>query len=332
MLRKALTLLAVLALVFTATVKTARADDTTTLKVGTLAPAESPWGQVFKIWAKGVGERTNGAIGLQFFWNGQQGDEGAMVGKMRTGQLDGAAITATGLSMIYKHVMVLQLPGLFPTWEKLDNARNNMKAGFDVEFEKQGFKVLGWGDVGMGHIMSKGFDVHTPADLKHKNCYFLAGDPIEPKFYQVIGDVTPKQVSVPEILTGLTSNTINVVNAPALAAEQLQWASRLDHMNTMVTGVGIGALVFTSAKIKSLPADAAAALIETGKVAGDALTGRIRREDAAAFARLKGRMATIDPTADEMAQWNKVFADTRAALRGSTFDAAVFDQAVKYAQ
>ncbi len=330
MLRKALALLAVLAVLTGA--RAAQADEGTTLKVGTLAPAESPWGQVFKIWAKGVSERTNGAVSLQFFWNGQQGDEGAMVGKMRTGQLDGAAITATGLSMIYKHVLVFQLPGLFSSWDKLDAARNAMKPGFDVEFEKQGFKVLGWGDVGMGHIMSKGFDVKVPTDLKHKNCYFLAGDPIEPMFYSVVGDITPKQVSVPEILTGLTSNTINVVDAPALAAEQLQWASRLDHINTLPTGVGIGALVFTSVKIKSLPADAATALMETGKVAGDALTGRIRREDAAAFARLKGRMVAYDPNPDEQAQWKKVAADTRARLRGTTFDPAVFDQVSKYAQ
>src|SRR5580698_5653132 len=108
MLQRILTLLSVVMLVtLVMGASTARADDSTTLKVGTLAPAESPWGQVFKIWAKGVNARTNGALSLQFFWNGQQGDEGAMVGKMRTGQLDGAAITATGLSMIYKHVLVL---------------------------------------------------------------------------------------------------------------------------------------------------------------------------------------------------------------------------------
>jgi TRAP-type C4-dicarboxylate transport system substrate-binding protein len=329
MLRKLPVILATLALVISA--KTARADGTT-LKLGTLAPAESPWGQVFKIWAKGVNERTNGALTLQFFWNGQQGDEGAMVGKMRTGQLDGAAITATGLSMIYKHVLVLQLPGLFRDWAKLDRARDAMKGGFDTEFDKQGFKILGWGDVGMAHLMTKGFEVHVPADLKHKNCFFIAGDPIEPMFYSVVGDVTPKQVSVPEILTGLTSNTINVVNAPALAAEQLQWASRLDHINTLPSGIGIGALVFASAKIKSLPADAQAALIETGKVAGDALTGRIRREDNASFGRLKARMAGYEPNAAEQAEWDKVFAETRARLRGSTFDAKVFDDAVRYAQ
>jgi TRAP-type transport system periplasmic protein len=330
MLRRALTLLAMLAVVLG--VRTAQADDATTLKVGTLAPAESPWGQVFKVWAKGVSERTNGTLALQFFWNGQQGDEGAMVGKMRTGQLDGAAITGTGLSTIYKQVLVLQLPGLFSTWEKLDAARNAMRPSFDAAFDKQGFKVLGWGDVGMSHIMSKGFEVRSPADLKHKNCFYLAGDPIEPMFYSVVGDVTPKQVSVPEILTGLSNNTINVVDAPALAAEQLQWASRLDHINTAVSGIGIGAIVFASAKIKSLPADAATALVETGKVAGDALTGRIRREDAAAFARLKARMVTTEPTVDEMNQWAKLFADTRARLRGAVFDPAVFDAAVKYAQ
>jgi TRAP-type C4-dicarboxylate transport system substrate-binding protein len=330
MLKRALTLLVMIAVVVG--VRTAHADDSTVLKVGTLAPAESPWGQVFKIWGKAVTERTNGTVSLQFFWNGQQGDEGAMVGKMRTGQLDGSAITGTGLSMIYKQVLVLQLPGLLPTWDKLDAVRNAMRPSFDTEFEKQGFKVLGWGDVGLSHVMSKGFEVRSPADLKHKNAYYLAGDPIEPMFYSVVGDVTPKQVSVPEILTGLSNGTVNVVNAPALAAEQLQWASRLDHINTVVSGIEIGAIVFSSAKLKSLPADAATAVIETGKVAGDALTGRIRREDSAAFARLKARMVTTEPTADEISRWEKLFADSRARLRGTVFDPVVFDTAVQSAR
>src|SRR5512140_738636 len=75
--------------------------DPTTLKVGTLAPGDSPWGQVFKIWKKAVEERSGNNLQLQFFWNGTQGDESAMVGKMRTGQLDGAALTAIGLGQIY---------------------------------------------------------------------------------------------------------------------------------------------------------------------------------------------------------------------------------------
>jgi TRAP-type C4-dicarboxylate transport system substrate-binding protein len=330
MLRRVLFLVATLVVVFSS--HTARADEGTTLRIGTLAPGESPWGQVFKVWAKGLNERTNGAVSLQFFWNGQQGDEAAMVGKMRAGQLDGAAITATGLSMIYKDVLILQLKGLFRDWDKLDVARNAMRAGFDAEFAKQGFKILGWSDVGLSHFMSKGFDVRGPADLKHRSTFFLAGDPIGPMFYSVVGDVTSRQVSVPEILAGLTNNTINVVSAPAIAAEQLQWASRLDHLNTAVSNVEVGAIVFATARLKSLPADVAAALVETGKVATDSLTVRIRREDAAAFARLKARMIPYDPSPDEQGQWAKVFADTRARLRGAAFDPKVFDDAVKYSQ
>lgn len=306
--------------------------DATTLKIGTLAPAESPWGQVFKVWKRGVSERSNGALELQFFWNGQQGDEAAMVGKMRTGQLDGAAITAVGLGQIYKQVLVLQMPGLFKDWSKLDNARNAMKGGFDSEFDKQGFKVLGWGDVGRAHLMTKGFQVHGPADLKHKNCYYLPGDPVAPMLYSIIGDITPKQVAVTEILPALTSGSINVVNAPALAAEQLQWSSRLDNINTEISGIGIGALVFTSAKLKSLPADQQTLLLETGKIAGEALSTRIRKEDDAAFERLKGRMTAYTPSPAEQAEWSKMFTETRTKLRGAVFNQQVFDDAVKNAQ
>lgn len=306
--------------------------DATTLKVGTLAPGDSPWGQVFKLWKRAVEERSGQSLQLQFFWNGTQGDESAMVGKIRTGQLDGAAITAIGLGQIYKQVLVLQLPGLYTDWSKLDNARNQMKSSFDAQFDAQGFKVLGWGDVGKGHVMTKGFAVHTPDDLKHRNTYYYTGDPIGPVLFSLIGDVTPKQMGVPEILPGLTSGAINVVIAPALAAEQLQWASRLDNINTAVAGVGIGALVFSSNKIKSLPADAQNILISTGAVAGTALTTRIRNEDEAAFARLKARMTATDPSPTEMAQWQKLFQDTRARLRGTVFNAQVFDDAVRYAQ
>jgi TRAP-type C4-dicarboxylate transport system substrate-binding protein len=320
---------------------TAKAD-TTTLKIGTLAPAESPWGQVFKVWKTGVCQRSggtvegktcsNGSLELQFFWNGQQGDETAMIGKIRTGQLDGAAVTAVGLGQIYKHVLVLQMPGLFREWSKLDAARAVLRPQFDTEFEKAGFRVLGWGDVGRAHLMSKGFMVNVPADLKHKNVSYLPGDPVAPMLYSLIGDITPKQISVTEVLPALTSGTLNVLNTPALAAEQLQWASRLDHINTMVSGIGIGALIFSSSKMKSLPPDAQAVLTETGKVAGEALSKRIRQEDDAAFERLKKRMTSYEPSAAQQAEWAKLFADTRNKLRGSTFNPQIFDEAVKAAQ
>ena len=325
MFRRLFFLLAAVAL-FSSAPRIARAD-TITLRLATLAPAASPWGKVFKAWQKGVKDQSNGAVELEFFYGNQQGDEVAMVGKMRTRQLDGAAITATGLAQIYKSVLVLQMPGLFRDWAGLDNARNTMRPELDSAFEKEGFIIGGWGDVGIAHMMTKGFEVHSPADLKHKNCFYLAGDPIESTFYQVLGDVNPKQLTVPEILPALTAGTINVVNAPALAAEQLQWSSLLDHINTAASGIGIGALVFTASKINSLPADLKKLVLDSGNNAGMALTSSIRQQDDASFGRLKARMATYEPTEAEKQQWSALFKQTRDRLRGATFDPAVFDQA-----
>ena len=337
MLRKMWAILAALTVFLTLSVP-ARADNVT-LKFGTLAPGDSTWGHVFKIWQKGINERTNGAVTIQWFWNGQQGDETAMVGKIRTGQLDGAAITATGLGQIYKQSAIFQIPGMFASWAKLDQARDKMRPQFDAEYEKAGFKNLGSGDVGAVHLMTKGFEVHRPADLKHRGTFYIKGDPISPIFYTLVGDNTPKELTVPEITPALTSNSVNVVNAPCLAAEQLQWAPQLDHINRNVAGYAIGSLVISSAKLKSLPADAQTAITETGAIAAKALTTSIRAADNAAFLRLagdgngnKGRMADYQPNAAELAEWNALFTQLKGKLRGGTFDGAIMDQVAAAAQ
>ena len=59
----------------------ARAADET-IKIGTLAPKSSPWGKVFETWIKAVTEKSGGRMEIQFFYNGQQGDEDGMVGKI----------------------------------------------------------------------------------------------------------------------------------------------------------------------------------------------------------------------------------------------------------
>jgi TRAP-type C4-dicarboxylate transport system substrate-binding protein len=308
----------------------ALADDPRVLTIGTLAPRDSPWGQVFQVWRRAVSERSHGAIDLQFFWNGQQGDDRAMVEKIRTGQLDGATLAGAGLGEIDRQVLVLQLPGLFREWSKLDAARADMRATFDGLFERQGFKVLGWGDVGRAHTMSKGFQVHLPADLKHHRPFYLPGDPVAPVVFTLIGDVTPRQVSVPEILPGLTAGTIDVLSVPALVAEQLQWASRLDTIGEDIAGIGIGALVFSSASYRGIPPDAQAIITDTGRVAGEALTRRIRAEDDAAFARLEARMTHYALRESERAEWESLFVETARRLRGPVFDAAIFDEAVRH--
>jgi TRAP-type C4-dicarboxylate transport system substrate-binding protein len=291
------------------------------IKIGTLAPAASPWGQVFKVWADAVTQKSGGAVELQFFFNGTQGDEAAMVGKMKAGQLDGAVVTAVGLGKIYKPILALQMPGLFTTWSKLDAARNAMKGDFEKGAKDAGFSLLGWGDVGAVHIFSKGFAVKAPDDVKGKKPYMWRDDDSQPVLYQVIGGVQPVPLNVPEVLPNLNLGAINIVDAPSLAAEQLQWSSKLDTINEEVVAMAIGAVVVSSKRIEGLAQDQRTIVLETGRIAANALTKRIRAEDAAAFARIKGKMTVTTPSADDKKKWDAIYKQTRERLKQGVFPA-----------
>jgi TRAP-type transport system periplasmic protein len=291
------------------------------IKIGTLAPGASPWGQVFKVWAQAVSQKSNGDVELQFFYNGTQGDEAAMVGKMKAGQLDGAAVTAVGLGKIYKPILALQMPGLFTTWGKLDAARDAMKGEFEKGAKDAGFSILGWGDVGAVHVMTKGVTIKTPEDMKGQKPYMWRDDDSQPILYQIIGGVTPVPLNIPEVLPSLNTGAINVVNAPSLAAEQLQWASKLDTINEDVSAMAIGALVISSKRLESLSEDQRNVILDTGRIASNALTKRIRAEDDAAFARLKSKMTVVSLSDDEKSKWNAIFKQTRQRLAQGTFPA-----------
>ena len=290
------------------------------IKIGTLAPAASPWGQVFKVWAEAVKTKSGGNVELQFFYNGQQVDEGAMVGKMKDGQLDAAAITGVGLSKIHKPILALQMPGLFTTWGKLDAARDAMKGDFEAGVKSAGFTLLGWGDVGAAHVMSKGFAIKAPDDIKGKKPYMWRDDAVQPILFQIIGGITPVPLNIPEVLPNLNTGVINIVIAPALAAEQLQWASKLDNMTEDVAGMAIGALVMSSKRLDALSAENKAIVLDTGRIATVALTKRIRAEDDAAFARLKGKMTVTKLSDAERGAWDGVFKQLRQRLGQGTFD------------
>ncbi len=301
------------------------------IKIGTLAPKSSPWGKVFETWIKAVNEKSGGNLELQFFYNGTQGDEDGMVGKIKSGQLDGAAVTAVGLGKIYKPILALQMP-LFTSWSKLDKARDAMKSEFEKGAKDAGFFIGGWGDVGLVRTMAKGFAIKVPDDLKGKKPYYIRSDSIQPAIYSVIGGVSGVPLNVPEVLPNLNTGAINVINAPCLAAEQLQWAGKLDNITENVSATAIGALVFSNKRMDSLPADLKTILTDTGKVASTALTTKIRSEDDAAFGRLKGKMTVTSLSDDDKAKWSTVFKQARQKLAQGTFSSDLVTKLEGYAK
>jgi TRAP-type C4-dicarboxylate transport system substrate-binding protein len=286
---------------------TGTAHAKSSVRFATLAPKQSPWGKVFSAWQKAVEEKTKGEVEVQWLWNGTAGPENNMVGKIKSGQITGAAITAVGLSAIHKPIVTLQMPGAFKTWAELDKARDALRPEFDKAMTEAGFYVSGWGDVGIARTMSNGFEIKSPEDLKGKTPGLLAQDVISPKVYEVIGGITAKPADVVEFLPLLNSGAINVLTTPSLAAEQLQWSSRLDHINDGVVAFGVGAMVISDKELSKLPKDQRDLMEQTGKAAQLALIKIIRKEDDSAFDRLMKKMTSHHQTDAEKAEWEKIY-------------------------
>jgi TRAP-type C4-dicarboxylate transport system substrate-binding protein len=308
------------------------ASATTVLKVGTIAPQDSSWGKEFKRLAKDVSEDTGGELVLDFQWNGQAGDEVLMVQKIRSGQLDAAVVTALGLAATgVTDVFTLEIPGLFTTWTKLDAVRDAMKDEFDHQFESKGFTMLGWGDAGAAKTMSVGVEIHHPADLRGKGVFFYSGDPISPRLYAAIGGITPKQLSINEVLPALTGGAINVLTGPPIGAEQLQWQSRITDLNTETLAFVVGGFVASSARLQALPPRLRQVLVTRGAESSDRLNKTIRNIDAQAFARMKASKKIHEPTDVERQEWRAIFVKVARGLRGAVFTPAVFDRVVQLA-
>jgi TRAP-type transport system periplasmic protein len=291
------------------------------LRFGSLAPKASHWGKVFDAWSQAVAKKSDGALTMKWDYNGAAGDEKAMIDKIASGQLDGAAVTSVGLAAVHKPFLALQMPGLCTDWGCVDRVRGAVFFELQQGANKEGFHLLGTGDVGLARTFSKGKAVKTPDDLKTMKVYAWKDDPAASINASVIG-YTPVLSSVPGLLPALTSGQINVATVPSLAADQLQWAPHFDHVVDQVAGAAVGGLIMSKSRLDGIPADMQKMLKETGNKAGQMLTEKTREQDKKAYDRVKGRMTVVTLSKAEQDNWNAKFKDIRKRLGQGTYSAA----------
>lgn len=300
----------------------------TKLRVATLAPKASAWGKVFRVWQKAVSQKSGGKLELEVFYNATMGNEETMVSKMKTGGLDGAALSSVGLSRIDKNVLVMQLPGVVDSWALLDKVRRDVGPELERRFQKHGFLIAGWGDLGLVRQMSRGFAARRPGDLKGHRPLVWRNEPMGAAIYASIGGIVPVPLSPTEVLPALRSGKIDVVSAPSLAAEQLQWTPYLDHISSRPTVCAIGGTVFRKDALDALPPDLAEVFWDIQRRSTDATKDRVRKLDEQAYNRLAKKMTVVDLSAPDREEWRKVLVPVIQKLGGGTFDKALVDRVV----
>lgn len=297
------------------------------LKVATLAPADSSWGKAFKRMAREVKKETDGKVEIKLYPNGVMGDEPAMVRKMRTGQLDGAALTNVGLGKIDKQVLALQLPLLFENWDEVDYVRGKMSDTFEEMLSEKGFQLLTWGDVGFSYIFSKK-PIKEPSDIQSVKLWVWESDPIMSTVAEV-AEVNAVPLELTDVLPSLSTGVINAFTNSPYGAVSLQWYSRADYVTNLKLAVVVGGIVMRQESLEELPEKYQELINELSAKHGKKLLAQIREDNKKAIGTITG--AGVEPVKPKkMEKWRKLAEKTREELTGDVFPASLVNEMKKH--
>ena len=301
----------------------ANAEQATELHIATLAPSSSTWMKVFDAWNLTLKKETNDTLSLRFHAGGSEGDERDYLRKIRAGELDGAALTSTGLGQIVRPALVLSLPGVFTEYKELDAVRAVADERFAGMFDQEGYTVIGWGDVGKTRLFSK-HPIERPSDIQQRRPWVWRDDPVFDELMKVLG-ATASKLALPKVYPALQSGTIDTVWASALAARSLQWSNELAFVSARSSGIVVGATILRKDKYEALTAKQKQALAKTGSRAHRLLNRSVRRDDDKAYRTILSRGVTAIETDEHESEWAAVEKEVRDRLAGTLYPQSLLD-------
>lgn len=257
------------------------------IKCATIAPAGSAWDKIFVAMNEELKQKTNGQVAFKIYAGGVQGDEKAVVQKIRSGQLACGGLTGFGLGMIAPSVRVLEVPFAFKNGSEVDAATSKMTPSLGKALQEGNPQVelLGWAEAGFVYIMSNK-PIAKLADMKGVKMWMWEGDPVAEALYTAL-NVTPIQLSIADVLTSLNTGMIEAVYAPPMGAIALQWASKVKYITDVPLVNSIGALVISKAEFNKLSPDHQKILKEVTQKYCRQIVEQTRRDNDAAMASLE---------------------------------------------
>ena len=185
-----------------------------TIKMGSVAPEQSPWGTALNRLAAEWSRISNGRVQLKIYHNGIAGDESDMLRKLRIGQLQGVVLTSLGLIEIDPDFIAISMPSLIRDSRELSYVLDKLKPYFAAKLKEKNLAVLGWSKAGWVEFFGKR-PILTPDDLKSMKLTIGGQDENFLKVWKLMGyNAVP--VAISETLSALNSGMADALYASPL--------------------------------------------------------------------------------------------------------------------
>jgi TRAP-type transport system periplasmic protein len=320
---------AIASFVLLATWPGAAVADSRQFRVATLAPSGSPWMNLLERAAAEIAERTDRRVTIKYYSGGQQGDERDFIRKIKAGQLDGAAVTSIGLSMIEPSIRVLELPMLFESEAEVDYVATKMWPHFQKKFEAKGFRLAERGELGWIYLLSKA-KVTSLADLRKQKMCMLGDDPLGASIRDKL-NLNGVPLSIPEVDSALTSGRVEACLSSPLGAVALQWYTKVRFMSARPLVFAIGATIMSLDAVNKVSPDDRKIIEAVAKGSQKKARKIIRKanEDARKLILRKG-ITLVEPPQKTIDEMTALATEVQRELTGKVYSKEELEMVIAY--
>jgi TRAP-type C4-dicarboxylate transport system substrate-binding protein len=282
-------------------------------KIATLAPDGSSWLREMRAAAEEVKQRTDGRVEFRYYPGGVMGDDATVMRKIRLGQLQGGALTASELSIVYPDAVVYGLPFLFEGPQQVAAVRAEVDGLLKDRIRDKGFEVLSISGVGFAYMMSTR-PLQSIEHLRSGKVWIPNNDRISERTF-TSGGVSPIPLPLSDVFTSLQTGLIDIVGNTPAGAIALQWHTRVKHLFDAPLAYVVGYVVLDNRAFGRLSEGDRAIVLEAFGRASDRIDAENQRADSSALAALEAEgVQRFRPDATELARWREVGLAVRRSM------------------
>ena len=284
------------------------------IKIGTIAPDGSSWMREFRAAAAEVLAGTQGRVQIKYYPGGVMGSDTVVLRKIRLGQLQGGALTASELDGVCKDAPIYSLPFQFNNQAEVDAVRKVVDPMLVDCFHKGGMRMLGLAGGGFAYLMST-HEMHSRDDLRSSKVWVPANDRIGEMTFKN-GGITPIPLPLSDVFTSLQTGLVDTVGNTYSGAVILQWHGKIKYIIDLpLTYIPAYFLIDEKAFGKASAADQAV-LLKAFNGAMTRIDTANRRDNIQALAAMqKGGTKMITPPPAEAARWREIGVSTARQLQ-----------------
>lgn len=299
-----------------------------TLRIATQAPEGTVWMDALMDIKKTVLSGTRGRVELQYFPNGSQGDEKAVIERMQVGLIHGGLFTGIGLGEILPEVRILEVPFLYESKAEIDAVKAALADELTKGFDAKGFVFLGWAEVGWAYIFSK-VEGRTLDELRKRKIWVWQGDPLAERTFQVY-QLSGVPLPLTDVLTSLETGMIDSVYNSPYGLVGLQWHRNIRYMSRMTVGHGTGALLIAKKEWAKIPPPVRENIAKVARKRLDTLLDEVRVKNEETIGELESSGVKVIPIpADELPQYRELGSKVADSLVGKLWSQELLDRVRK---